>query len=208
MKTSKLASTTAALALVALLGTAGIASSAPAEVPAPPVAGQMGPQMGPHMGPHMNMTPEQLNALQDIHKEFGHKMQPLFQQKYGKQAEINALLYQGVKADDPRIVALQKDVKDVDGKLYQLDAAMRKQMQDKGVPYMGGHGMGRGMAGGMGDCSGMGGRGMMGPRGGHGGPGNHGGPGMHGGYGGPGMHGYGMGMMDQSVDNTPNAKTN
>ena len=204
MKTSKLASTTAALALVALLGTAGIASSAPAEVPAPPVAGQM----GPHMGPHMNMTPEQLNALQDIHKEFGPKMQPLFQQKYGKQAEINALLYQGVKADDPRIVALQKDVKDVDGKLYQLDAAMRKQMQDKGVPYMGGHGMGRGMAGGMGDCSGMGGRGMMGPRGGHGGPGNHGGPGMHGGYGGPGMHGYGMGMMDQSVDNTPNAKTN
>ena len=53
-------------------------------------------------------------------------MQPLFQQKYGKQAEINALLYQGVKADDPRIVALQKDVKDVDGKLYQLDAAMRR----------------------------------------------------------------------------------
>ena len=202
MKTSKLASTTAALALVALLGTAGIASSAPAEVPAPPVAGQMGPQMGPHMGPHMNMTPEQLNALQDIHKEFGPKMQPLFQQKYGKQAEINALLYQGVKADDPRIVALQKDVKDVDGKLYQLDAAMRKQMQDKGVPYMGGHGMGRGMMGGMGDCRGMGGMGMMGPRGGHGGPGNHGG------YGGPGMHGYGMGMMDQSVDNTPNAKTN
>ena len=202
MKTSKLTSTTAALALVALLGTAGIASSAPAEVPAPPVAGQMGPQMGPHMGPHMNMTTEQLNALQDIHKEFGPKMQPLFQQKYGKQAEINALLYQGVKADDPRIVALQKDVKDVDGKLYQLDNAMRKQMQDKGVPYMGGHGMGRGMMGGMGDCRGMGGRGMMGPRGGHGGPGNHGG------YGGPGMHGYGMGMMDQSVDNTPNAKTN
>ena len=166
MKTSKLASTTAALALVALLGTAGIASSAPAEVPAPPVAGQMGPQMGPHMGPHMNMTPEQLNALQDIHKEFGPKMQPLFQQKYGKQAEINALLYQGVKADDPRIVALQKDVKDVDGKLYQLDSAMRKQMQDKGVPYMGAHGMGRGMM----DCPGMGGgRGM-----GHGGMG-HGG---------------------------------
>ena len=202
MKTSKLASTTAALALVALLGTAGIASSAPAEVPAPPVAGQMGPQMGPHMGPHMNMTPEQLNALQDIHKEFGPKMQPLFQQKYGKQAEINALLYQGVKADDPRIVALQKDVKDVDGKLYQLDGAMRKQMQDKGVPYMGGHGMGRGMAGGMGDCSGMGGRGMMGPRGGHGGPGNHGG------YGGPGMHGYGMGMMDQSTSNSTDSKTN
>ena len=126
MKTSKLASTTAALALVALLGTAGIASSAPAEVPAPPVAGQM----GPHMGPHMNLTPEQMNALQDIHKEFGPKMQPLFQQKYGKQAEINALLYQGVKPDDPRIVALQKDVKDVDGKLYQLDGAMRKQMQD------------------------------------------------------------------------------
>ena len=201
MKTSKLASTTAALALVALLGTAGIASSAPAEVPAPPVAGQMGPQMGPHMGPHMNMTPEQLNALQDIHKEFGPKMQPLFQQKYGKQAEINALLYQGVKADDPRIVALQKDVKDVDGKLYQLDGAMRKQMQDKGVPYMGGHGMGRGMMGGMGDCPGMGGRGMMGPRGGHGGPGNHGGYGMHGG-------GYGMGMMNQPADTAPNAKTN
>ena len=168
MKTSKLASTTAALALVALLGTAGIASSAPAEVPAPPVAGQMGPQMGPHMGPHMNMTPEQLNALQDIHKEFGPKMQPLFQQKYGKQAEINALLYQGVKADDPRIVALQKDVKDVDGKLYQLDAAMRKQMQDKGVPYMGGHGMGRGMGHrmgghGMGQGMGMMGNGMMNP---------------------------------------------
>ncbi|OXS29118.1 MAG: hypothetical protein BCS36_13795 [Desulfovibrio sp. MES5] len=203
MKTSRLASTTAALALVALLGTAGIASSAPAEVAAAPAAGQM----GPHMGPHMNMTTEQMNALQDIHKEFGPKMQPLFQQKYGKQAEINALLYQGVKADDPRIVALQKDVKDVDNKLYQLDSSMRKQMQDKGVPYMGGHGgMGRGMMGGTGDCPGMGGRGMMGPRGGHGGPGNHGGYGMHGG---PGMHGgYGMGMMDQSTGNAPDAKTN
>ena len=180
MKTSKIASTTAALALVALLGTAGIASA------------QHGNPSGPHMGPHMSMTTEQINAMDSIHKEFGPKMQPLLQQKYGKQAEINALLYQGVKADDPRIQALQKEVKDVDGKLYQLDAAMRKQMQDKGLPYMGAHGMGRGM---MGDCPGMSGRGM--------------GRGM--GY---GMHGQGHGMghgmygtMDQNAA-PPDTKQN
>ena len=188
MKTSRIASTTAALALVALLGTAGIVSAQP------------GNPAGPHMGPHMNMTTEQMNSLDSIHKEFGPKMQPLLQQKYGKQAEINALLYQGVKADDPRIQALQKDIKDVDGKLYQLDSAMRKQMQDKGVPYMGGHGMGRGMM----DCPGMGGgRGM-----GHGGMGHGGKGGM--GHGGMGMHGQGHGMpntADQSTA-TPDAKQN
>lgn len=186
MKTSKIASTTAALALVALLGTAGIASAQP------------GNPAGPHMGPHMNLTTEQMNSLDSIHKEFGPKMQPLLQQKYGKQAEINALLYQGVKADDPRIQALQKDIKDVDGKLYQLDASMRKQMQDKGVPYMGAHGMGRGMM----DCPGMGGRGMG--RGmGHGGMGGKG-------HGGMGMHGQGYGMpntMDQNTTAT-DAKQN
>lgn len=184
MKISKLASTSAALALVALLGTAGIAS-AQDQAPMGPMGGQMGSQMGPHMGPHMNMTTEQMNAMQAIHQEFGPKMQPLFQQKYGKQAEINALLYQGVKADDPKIQNLQKEVKDVDNKLYQLDSAMRKQMQDKGVPFMGGHGMGRGMMGGM-DCPGMGGKGMMGGKG-------HGGPGMHG-------NDHNMnGMMDQTA---------
>ena len=183
MKTSRIASTTAALALVALLGTAGITSA------------QNGNPAGPHMGPHMNMTTEQITAMDTIHKEFGPKMQPLMQQKYGKQAEINALLYQGVKADDPRIQALQKDVKDVDGKLYQLDATMRKQMQDKGVPYMGVHGMGRGM---MGDCPGMGGRGM-----GRGGKG-HGGMGMGQG------HGMGHGMYETTDQDaaTPSPKQN
>ncbi|MDD4701320.1 MAG: hypothetical protein PHI96_03785 [Desulfovibrio sp.] len=201
MKNSKLASTSAALALVALLGTAGVAS-AQNETP----MGPRGGQMGQHMGPHMNMTTEQMNAMQDIHKEFGPKMQPLYQQKYGKQAEINALLYQGVKADDPKILALQKDVKDVDNKLYQLDSAMRKQMQDKGVPFMGAHGMGRGMMGGM-DCPGMGGRGMMGGKGhgGHGGYGMQGTPGMHGA---PGMHGGGYNMMDQNTSAPTDAKKN
>ncbi len=200
MKRSKFASTSAALALVALLGTAGIAS-AQDQPPMGPMGGPMGAQMGPHMGPHMNMTTEQMTAMQSIYQEFGPKMQPLYQQKYGKQAEINALLYQGVKADDPKILSLQKDVKDVDNKLYQLDSAMRKQMQDKGVPFMGGHGMGRGMMNGMGgmDCPGMGGKGMMGGKG-------------HGGHGGPGMHGNGQhmnGMMDQTTTSAPtDAKKN
>ena len=199
MKRSKLASTSAALAIVALLGTAGIAS-AQDHTPMGPMGGPMGAQMGPHMGPHMNMTTEQMTAMQSIYQEFGPKMQPLYQQKYGKQAEINALLYQGVKADDPKILSLQKDVKDVDNKLYQLDTAMRKQMQDKGVPFMGGHGMGRGMMGGMGgmDCPGMGGKGMMGGKG-------------HGGHGGPGMHGNGQhmnGMMDQAPAAPADAKKN
>ncbi len=180
MKTSKIAFTTAALALVALLGTAGIASA------------QNGNPAGPHMGPHMNMTTEQMTAMDSIHKEFGPKMQPLLQQKYGKQAEINALLYQGIKADDPRIQALQKDVNDVDAKLYQLDGAMRKQMQEKGVPYMGAHGMGRGM---MGDCPGMGGRGM-----GYGGKGQ--GHGMNRGHGMGQGHGMGHGMYGTTDQDT------
>lgn len=197
MKRSKFASTSAALALVALLGTAGIAS-AQDQTPMGPMGGPMGAQMGPHMGPHMNMTTEQMTAMQSIYQEFGPKMQPLYQQKYGKQAEINALLYQGVKADDPKILSLQKDVKDVDNKLYQLDTAMRKQMQDKGVPFMGGHGMGRGMMGGM-DCPGMGGMGGKGMGRGHGG---HGGPGMNG-------NGHYMnGMMDQAPDAPADAKKN
>ena len=197
MKRSKLASTSAALALVALLGTAGIAS-AQDHTPMGPMGGPMGAQMGPHMGPHMNMTTEQMTAMQSIYQEFGPKMQPLYQQKYGKQAEINALLYQGVKADDPKILSLQKDVKDVDNKLYQLDTAMRKQMQDKGVPFMGGHGMGRGMMGGM-DCPGMGVTGGKGMGRGHGG---HGGPGMNG-------NGHYMnGMMDQAPAAPADAKKN
>ena len=168
MKTSKIVTSGAALTLAIFLGLAGVSAAAQHDGHGPANMGPgmgmgMGAGMGPGMG--MGMTSEQMADMQQIQQSFAEKMQPTFQQHHLKMAELNNLAAAGVKPDDARFKAAQKDLRDIDAKLYSARADMLKQMSDKGIPFMAGHGMGhrmggRGMGHGMGH--GMMGNGMMG----------------------------------------------
>ena len=163
MKTSKIVTSGAALTLAIFLGLAGVSAAAQHDGHGPANMGQgMGPGMGmgQGMGQGMGMTSEQMTAMQQIHQNFAEKMQPTLQQHHLKMAELNNLAAAGVKPDDARVKAAQKDLRDIDAKLYAARADMLKQMSDKGIPFMAGHGMGHGMGRGMGH--GMMGNGMMG----------------------------------------------
>ena len=166
MKTSKIVTSGAALTLAIFLGLSGVASARNGDGQGPAGMGPgtgmgmgMGMGMGAGMGPGMGMTNEQATAMQQLHQEFAEKMQPTLQQHHLKMAELNNLAAAGVKPDDARVKAAQKDLRDIDAKLYSARAEMLKQMSDKGIPFMAGHGMGHGMGRGMGH--GMG-HGMMG----------------------------------------------
>ena len=169
MKTSKIITSGAALTLAIFLGLAGVASAQNGDGRGPAGMGPgtgmgMGAGMGPGMG--MGMTSEQMTAMQQIHQSFAEKMQPTLQQHHFKMAELNNLAAAGAKPDDARVKAAQKDLRDIDAKLYSARADMLKQMSDTGIPFMAGHGMGmsRGMGRGMGHGMGHGmmGNGMMG----------------------------------------------
>ena len=159
MKRTKITSTVMVLAFALVLGFAGIASAQP------------------HMG-YQNMSPEQYKVMQDTCAEFDKKAEPLRQQLYAKQTELNTLYQQGTPQSDSKVQSLVKDIGDLDGKLYAVRADFRKQLNDKGVPVYGGMGYGYG-------CP------MMGMTG-HG----HGGGMM--GHGG-GMMGHGGGMMGHGM---------
>ena len=184
MKTSKIVTSGAALTLAIFLGLAGVASAQNGDGQGPAGMGPgtgmgmgmgagMGPGMGQGMGQGMGMTSEQVTAMQQIHQDFAEKMQPTLQQHHLKMAELNNLAAAGVKPDDARVKAAQKDLRDIDAKLYSARAEMLKQMSDKGIPFMAGHGMGHRMGMGRGMGHGMG-HGMMG----NGMMGNGGCPGM------------------------------
>ena len=165
MKTSKIVTSGAALTLAIFLGLAGVASAQHGDGHGPAGMGPgTGMGMGAGMGPGMGMTSEQATAMQQLHQEFAEKMQPTLQQHHLKMAELNNLAAAGVKPDDARVKAAQKDLRDIDAKLYSARADMLKQMSDKGIPFMAGHGMGHGMGRGMGHGMGHGmmGNGMMG----------------------------------------------
>ena len=164
MKTSKIVTSGAALTLAIFLGIAGVASAQNGDGRGPAGMGPgtgMGMGMGAGMGAGMGMTSEQATAMQQIHQNFVEKMQPTLQQHHLKMAELNNLAAAGVKPDDARVKAAQKDLRDIDAKLYSARADMLKQMSDKGIPFMAGHGMGHGMGMGRGMGHGMG-HGMMG----------------------------------------------
>ena len=168
MKTSKIVTSGAALTLAIFLGLTGISAAAQHDGHGPAAMGAgagmgsgMGAGMGHGMGMGMGMTSEQMTAMQQIHQSFAEKMQPTMQQHHLKMAELNNLAAAGVKPDDARVKAAQKDLRDIDAKLYAAQADMLKQMSDKGIPFMGGRGMGHGMGHGMGMGRGMG-HGMMG----------------------------------------------
>lgn len=169
MKTSKIVTSGAALTLAIFLGLAGVSAAAQHDGHGPAGMGAgmdhgmgigmgMGAGMGPGMG--MGMTSEQMTAMQQINQSFAEKMQPTLQQHHLKMAELNNLAAAGVKPEDARFKAAQKDLRDIDAKLYAARADMLKQMSDKGIPFMAGHGRGHGMGRGMGH--GMMGNGMMG----------------------------------------------
>ena len=163
MKTSKIVTSGAALTLAIFLGLAGVASAQNGDGQGPAGMGPgTGMGMGAGMGPGMGMTSEQATAMQQLHQEFAEKMQPTLQQHHLKMAELNNLTAAGVKPDDARVKAAQKDLRDIDAKLYSARADMLKQMSDKGIPFMGGRGMGHGMGMGRGMGHGMMGNGMMG----------------------------------------------
>ena len=168
MKTSKIVTSGAALTLAIFLGLSGVASAQHGDGHGPAGMGPgtgMGAGMGAGMGHGMGMTSEQMTAMQQIHQNFAEKMQPTLQQHHLKMAELNNLAAAGVKSDDARVKAAQKDLREIDAKLYSAKAEMLKQMSDKGIPFMGGH-MGRGMGhrmGGHGMGHGMMGNGMMNP---------------------------------------------
>ena len=170
MKTSKIVTSGAALTLAIFLGIAGVASAQNGDGHGPAGMGPgtgygMGYGMGHGgMGYGMGLTNEQQTAMQQLHQNFAEKMQPTLQQHFAKMAELNNLAAAGAKPEDARVKAAQKDLREIDAKLYAARADMLKQMSDKGIPFMAGHGMGRGMGRGMGHGMGHGmmGNGMMG----------------------------------------------
>ncbi|MDR2075565.1 MAG: hypothetical protein LBP61_01330 [Desulfovibrio sp.] len=163
MKKATLVSAASALTFAALLGLSGMAFA------------------GPRGGHQPEMTSEQYAASQEIRKEFQQKIQPLRQQLFAGQAELDALYYRGAPRNDARVQALLKEVNDLDLRIYALCAEMRSRMQERGLPY--GYGPGRGGCGP--------GRGGYGPGDGDCGPGRGGpmeGYGCRDGY--RGMHGW------------------
>ena len=173
MKTSKIVISGAALTLAIFLGLSGVASARQGDGQGPTGMGPgtgmgmgMGPGMGSGMGYGMGLSSEQMETMQQIHQGFVEKTQPTMQQHFSKMAELNNLAAAGAKPDDARVKAAQKDLREIDAKLYSAKAEMLKQMSDKGIPFMAGHGMGRGMGhrmGGHGMGHGMMGNGMMNP---------------------------------------------
>ncbi|WP_022658011.1 periplasmic heavy metal sensor [Desulfovibrio desulfuricans] len=173
MKTSKIVISGAALTLAIFLGLSGVASARQGDGQGPTGMGPgtgmgmgMGPGMGSGMGYGMGLSSEQMETMQQIHQGFVEKTQPTMQQHFSKMAELNNLAAAGAKPDDARVKAAQKDLREIDAKLYSAKGEMLKQMSDKGIPFMAGHGMGRGMGhrmGGHGMGHGMMGNGMMGP---------------------------------------------
>ena len=169
MKTSKIVTSGAALTLAVFLGLTGVASAQQGSGqghanmnPGMNMGAGMGPGMGMGAGMGMGLSTEQMEAMQQINQSYAEKTQSTMQQHFAKMAELNNLTAAGAKPDDARVKAAQKDLREIDAKLYSAKAEMLKQMSDKGIPFMAGHGMGQRMGMGRGMGHGMMGNGMMG----------------------------------------------
>ena len=117
------------LALAVLLAFSGPALSQPC-------AGQWG---GGPAGPRL--TAEQVREIRQLHENHWKTVQPLMQQRYAKLAEMEHLLAAGLQPDDAKLQAARTDLRAIDAKLYAAEAALLKQLGEKGVPYMPRHGM-------------------------------------------------------------------
>ncbi|MDR2820741.1 MAG: hypothetical protein LBB60_09475 [Desulfovibrio sp.] len=110
---------------------------------------------GSHGYRGMNMPPEQYAAMQEAYAEAGRTIQPLEQQLYARQAELDALYYKDIPQSDPKSQALIKEIGELEAKLYAARSEMRAKLGDKGfAPGRGAWhgGYGRGMHGPRGNC--------------------------------------------------------
>jgi zinc resistance-associated protein len=155
MKTRNRFSTlNAMLALVAVLGIAGVAS-AQGHTPSPQ---EHGANMGATGGHMQGLTPEKQAAAQKLHADHNAATAQLKQQLFAKQSELNAQLYGGA-TDDKKVQALTKEIGDLNTRLLEAQVTLKRQLAKEGIPAMGGMGMGMGgcgmMSGGMGMHHGM-----------------------------------------------------
>lgn len=140
-----------ALALVALLGIAGLAN-----------AQMMGHGMTQGYA-GSGLSPEKQAVAQKIYADYNAATASLRQQLTSKQYELDAQLVSATP-DDKKVQALTKEVSDLRAKLFEAQVNLQSRLTKEGVPSgnMGGMGMmGAGMMSGMG-CGMMGGHGMMG----------------------------------------------
>jgi len=124
---------TLSLALVAVLGIAGMANA-------------QGYMMG---GPGMmnGVAPENQAAMQKAYDGYAVATDQLNEQLFAKQAELNAL-YNSGSADSGRVQTLTREIGDLNGKLYAAQANLRKQLAKTGATSpraASGYGMGYGM---------------------------------------------------------------
>lgn len=142
---------TLSLALAAILGLAGMANAQNHMMGGAGMAG------GHAMGAVYNLPPEKQAAVQKLYSEHNLATEPLRQQLFAKQSELNVLYYSG-STDTAKVQTLSREIGELNGKLYSAQVNLRKQLAKEGVPASGmGHGMG--MNHGMGGM-GMGGMGM------------------------------------------------
>lgn len=155
---------TLSLALVAVLGLAGMAN-AQGHGMGMMSGSDHGNMVGGNgmgmMGGMQGLTPEKQAVVQKVYAEYNAFAAPLSQQLFAKQSELNALLYGGA-ADSGKIPALTKEIGDLNAKLYNAQVNLRKQLVKEGVPAsgMGMGGMHMGAMGGNGHGNMMGGMGM------------------------------------------------
>lgn len=156
---------TLSLALVAVLGLAGMASAQGMMGQGMGGMGMMGGSgmgmmgQGMGMGGMYSMSPEKQAVIQKLYVEYNTATAPVRQQLFAKQSELNALYYGGT-TDTKKFQTLTREIGDLNAKLYEAQMNLRNQLAKEGVPASGmGHGMGMGGMGMMGG-SGMGGMGM------------------------------------------------
>jgi len=119
-----------------------------------------------------NMTPEQQEQFDALHKDFIAKTEPLRQEIYAKHMELEALLA-AVKTDKAKVDSVTKELVELKGKMFTARTEFREKLAELGIHDFGRGGRGFCGRGGMGfkgncpgynqgDCPGVG-RGM-GPR--------------------------------------------
>ncbi|MDQ7836626.1 MAG: periplasmic heavy metal sensor [Humidesulfovibrio sp.] len=158
---------TLSLALVAVLGLAGMASAQGMMGQGMGGMGMMGGSgmgmmgQGMGMGGMYGMSPEKQAVIQKLYVEYNTATAPVRQQLFAKQSELNALYYGGT-TDTKKFQTLTREIGDLNAKLYEAQMNLRNQLAKEGVPASGmGHGMGMMGGSGMGGMGmGMGGMGM------------------------------------------------
>ena len=142
MKTSKI-SIVVLLALTLTLGLAAYSWSRP-------WGGGMGEGMGGGMKCATNLTPDQAGKLFDLKEKFRNDTAEVRKQMVVKRAEL-AALWKAETPDEKAIVAKQKELTALRGKMAEKSVPLRLEIHKIAPELAQGHGMwGKGHGGGMG----------------------------------------------------------